>query len=250
MINRYAVINYLIQLGEDPLDQSRRVIEFTRNPEANEALNDIEHYPHLVLLGFLMDKHMSSARAWEIPYHIREAFNLPDYSVESFRKLGRNNLERVFISRNLHRYPSRMARVFHSALEHVNNAYGGDAGAVWDDEPSSATLIRRLLQFDGMTLRDARSAANILFRYFNVPLSDASNLDITPDSTVRRVFQRLGFIGRHTSPEELIYIARELNPEWPGVFDHACWDVAERVCKPRKPRCKRCELNPFCPKLT
>lgn len=248
MMNRAVIVNYLVRLGEAPLDEPRQEIEFTRIPEADKVLNDLEGYPHIFLLAFLMDKGMSGSRAWEIPYRIYEAFGLPGYELEEFRKLGRSNIERVFISRNLHRYPSRMARVFYFAMEHILTEYEGDAARLWNDEPSSATLVRRLMHLDGMSVRDARSAANILFRYFKVPLADAANLDITPDSHVRRLFQRFGFIGRRASAEDLIYAARELNPDYPGVFDHACWDLADRVCKPARPRCKRCELNPFCPK--
>jgi len=36
------------------------------------------------------------------------------------------------------------------------------------------------------------------------------------------VFQRLGFISRNASNEELIYSARELNPDYPGIFDLSC----------------------------
>ncbi len=249
MANRNAIINYLIKLGREPLTEPRKEIRFTPHPEVNAALNDLDAYPHLFLLGFLMDSGVDSARAWEIPYRVTRAFNLDGYAFDEFAKLSRDQLESAFIAENLHRYPSRMARRFHDAIRHLAENYNGNAARLWFDAPASATLVRRLIQFQGMGLRDARAAANILFRYFKIPLADARNLDITPDAFVKRMFRRFGFINRHGSDAELLYIARELYPTYPGIFDHPCWDIANRVCKAQRPLCGQCELQPYCPKI-
>lgn len=44
----------------------------------------------------------------------------------------------------------------------------------------------------------------------------------------------------------MIYIARELNPDFPGIFDLALWDLGRTLCRPAKPRCPECRLSELC----
>ncbi|MDH5751084.1 MAG: hypothetical protein OEZ59_01530 [Deltaproteobacteria bacterium] len=250
MSNREILISYLVKQGQEPLQRPRAEIAFTENEETNRVVNDLERNPHVFLLGYLMDRGIESALAWEIPTRLKNAFRWEGYDFANFAELNEKQLNNVFISLDLHRYPTRMAGVFFRAVNTVTEKFGGNAGNIWNDTPRSATLIRRLLHFEGMRGKFASSMANILFRYFKVPLEDTSHLDITPDSHVRRVFYRMGFINDPASEEEVVYCARELFPEYPGIFDHSCWDLAERVCKRGRPYCDRCELQPYCPKYS
>ena len=59
---------------------------------------------------------------------------------------------------------------------------------------------------------------------------------------------RLGFISKNASNDELVYYARELNPEYPGVFDLSVWQIGRNWCHPKKPDCGNCYLNKYCPK--
>jgi adenine-specific DNA glycosylase len=43
------------------------------------------------------------------------------------------------------------------------------------------------------------------------------------------------------------YKARELNPEYPGVFDLAAFEIGRAWCKARMPLCELCYMNPCCP---
>jgi endonuclease III len=72
---------------------------------------------------------------------------------------------------------------------------------------------------------------------------------VSPDTHVKRVFKRLGIISKDASDDELIYSARELNPEYPGIFDLSCWDIGRKWCKPKEPDCNNCELKVYCPKI-
>jgi len=248
MANRDVIVNYLIQQGRDPLHKPKAEISFTESAEANHVLNDLENHPHIFVLAYLMDRGMNSSSAWEIPTRIKNAFGWENHKFENYEALTRQQVDNAFVTLQLHRYPSRMAGIFFSGIRTIIKEYQGNAANLWNDTPRSATLVRRLLRFEGMGGKNARIMSNILFRYYKIPLADTSHLDITPDSDIRRMFQRFGFINRGASEEELIYCARELNPSYPGIFDHACWDLAERVCKRGTPKCKHCELNPFCPK--
>jgi len=93
-------------------------------------------------------------------------------------------------------------------------------------------------------------AANILVRDFKIPVSDKYSIDISPDRQVRRTFERLGLIQERASNEMLIYTARELNPDYPGIFDLAAWEIGRSWCHPRSPECGKCYMQECCPTAT
>ncbi|HKI97301.1 MAG TPA: iron-sulfur cluster loop [bacterium] len=249
MTNRGYIVQSLVRSGTEMLRAPRGSIKFSPKPRVNEVLNNIETYPHLFVLGIQMDRGIESALAWEVPFRVSEELGLKSYEFAEFCKPSIEDLVKVFIGTGLHRYPAKMARIFFNTLEHIAQDYDGDARRIWNDKPSSATLIKRFLQFDGMALRMAGRAANSLYRDFKVELSDATSLDISPEYFVRRVFQRTGFISRHSSDEELIYLARELHLKYPGVFDKPCQEIARTVCWKEKPQCRECQLNRACLKI-
>ncbi len=249
MSQRGYIVNTLVRNGSHALHAERGPIKFSPKPRVNEVLNDIGTYPHLFVLGIQMDRGIESALAWEVPFRVREELGLKSFDFAEFCKPTIEELVQVFIGTGLHRYPAKMARIFHNTLGHIEQAYDGEAQRIWNDKPSSATLIKRFLQFDGMALRMAAKAANSLYRDFKVGLSDATSLDVSPEYFVRRVFLRTGFISRQSSDEELIYLARELHLKYPGVFDKPCLDIVRTVCWPEKPNCRECRLNRGCLKI-
>ena len=249
MANRSYIVHALVRSGTEALEAPRNAIKFSPKPRVNEVLNDIGAHPHLFVLGLQMDRGIESALAWEVPFRVSEELGMKSLDFSEFRKPSLEELIKVFIGTGLHRYPAKMARIFYNTLEHIDQDYDGDAQRIWNDSPSSATLIKRFLQFDGMVLRMAAKAANSLYRDFKVELSDATSLDITPEFFVRRVFQRTGFISRQSSDEELIYLARELHLRYPGVFDKPCQDITRSVCRQERPNCRECPLNRACLKI-
>lgn len=133
-----------------------------------------------------------------------------------------------------------MAVVLFRAVRRIEDRYGGDASRIWSDRPTSATLVRRFLEFHGGGPKIATMAANILVREFHITLADHRYIDISADVQVCRVMSRLGFVEPEASPEVVVYAARDLNPDFPGIFDLALWDIGRTVCHPRGPECARC----------
>lgn len=249
MISRINVINYLVKTGKKSVSQGRRKINFTSDVGINKIMNDLDNHAHLFVLGMQMDRGIDAETAWTIPYRVSQELGLKGYEFEDLRAPSIEDLVKVFITNQLHRYPAKMARIFHNSLNHIEKYYGGSANQIWADRPSSAALIKRFLQFDGMGLRLASRAANKLYRDFKVELSDSSSLDITPEFYIRRVFKRAGFIGRNASDEELIYCARELHLKYPAIFDKPCEDIATTVCMLENPVCQKCPLENSCMKF-
>ena len=78
-------------------------------------------------------------------------------------------------------------------------------------------------------------------------MSDYYCIDISVDVQVRRTMTRLGLVNEGASQEELIYRARALHPEFPGLIDHPLWEIGRDWRRPTKPICTDCYLNQFCP---
>lgn len=226
--------------------------EFTGEAEPDALLQNIDQYPHLFVLGCIMDRQTSAKRAWIIPYRVStELLDGPEFS--GFLRLNLNQLQKSFgvdrANNRWHRFPDVMARCFYEGIQIIHKKYDGDASKIWKDTPRSATVVRRFLQFHGVGIKIATMATNILSRNFKRPMVDKTSIDVSPDIHVKRVLRRLGFISQNASSEELVYFARELNPEYPGIIDLPLWNIGSKWCKEKKPRCGECYLGKDCPKI-
>jgi len=246
MRNKDKIVKILIQKGEELLNQPYREIKFTKNQEADKLLNNLKELPHAFVLACVMDRQIKAERAWLIPYEISK--ELGSFKFPKLLRLNLSQIKKIFRGKNLHRFNEIMAENFYSAIQKIHRDYNDDALNIWRDEPSSATVVRRFLEFKGVGVKIATMATNILARDFKIPMKDYISIDISPDVHVKRVFKRLGFISKDASNDELIYSARELNLEYPGIFDLSCWYIGRNWCHPRNPECNDCYLNNYCPK--
>lgn len=241
------IADRFIQRAEELSAKPVESIDFTGHEGADQLLNDIHQHPHFFVLGCLMDQQIKAERAWMIPVIIsREIGNI---EFDAFIELKASWLHNIFYSKGLHRFNEKTARWFYSAIQHIRDVYEGDASQIWRDEPSSATIVRRFLRFEGIGLKIATMATNILARDFRIPMRDKISVDISPDVHAKRVFYRLGLSDVWDSEVDLIYAARELNPEYPGIFDFVVWDIGRQWCNKTIPECSRCYMNDLCPKI-
>ena len=239
--------NVLIKRGEELLAQPYRKIEFTGNSIADDLLNDLKNYPHAFVLACVMDRQIKAERAWLIPYKI--SGELGGFDLSTLLSVDVDRIKEIFVRKRLHRFNDDMSRYFSLAIKRIHNEYDDDASNIWIGKPGSATIVRRFLQFRGVGIKIATMAANILARDFKIPMADKLCIDISPDVQVKRVFTRLMLIDENATNEELIYCARELNPEYPGIFDVSAWEIGRNWCRPRNPSCKECYLESHCPKI-
>lgn len=192
-----------------------------------------------------MDTQIRSEKAWSIPYELKQ--RLGSFEFPFLSNLSLEDLKRVMeFPKPLHRFHNQRAKNLHAAMHRIKNTYCGNAAHIWADRPSSATIVRRFLEFDGIGQKIATMAVNILVRDFRIPVRDCYSIDISVDVQIRRVFSRMGFVSEDASPDYIIFRAREMNPEYPGIFDVVLWKVGRTVCRPKDPLCKSCDWSALC----
>lgn len=220
------LVRILRKKGEALFARPREATSFTGCDEADDFLNDIERYPHAFVLACVMDIRIEAERAWRIPYVISKEAGGREFS--KFLRLAPEKIKQVFVDQNLHIWNSKMSERFRLATKRTHEEYRDDASLIWKGNPRSGTVVRRFLQFEGVGVKIASMATNILARGFKIPMVDRNCIDISPDRHVRRVFYRLGLISDENNYDELLYCARELNPEYPGLFDLSVWQLGKQ----------------------
>jgi hypothetical protein len=221
-----ALISKLLLQGRRLLNAPRKPIDFkTDIPEAEILLNDIEKHPHMFVLGCVMDRQINYGRAWGIAYRVGE--KIGGFKFEKFRKLSRQETKKLFSKNKFHRFNDKMADCFFAAVRKIDEVYDGDASIIWNGRPASALVVRRFLEFEGIGVKIATMAANILVREFKIPMTDLHSIDISPDSRVTRFFKENGLLRMDATPAELIYLARELSPRFPGLLDWGAFIAGE-----------------------
>lgn len=215
-------IQQMLLKADQVMADRREAHDFeTGNQEAEQMLHDLKNTPHHFVLACVMDRQIRASRAWLIPYKI--GHEIGGFEFERYESLAVRDATALFGRGKYHRFNDMMARCFVSAVGRIRSEYDGDASKIWSGEPSCAAVIRRFLEFDGVGIKIATMATNILIRELGVELRDKSAIDISPDSQVMKYFIKQGLLRKEASIPELIYLARELSPDYPGRLDALAW---------------------------
>ena len=237
----------IVKIGLNQFKKLKREpINFTCDLKANKLLNDIENNPHAFVLACLMDRQIKAEKAWMIPQRVFETLQTHDFN--KLFEVKEEIYKTIFQQNKLHRFNNEMASIFFFALQDIKQKYKGISSKIWDKRPSSASVVYRFLEFKGCGIKIATMAANILTRQFKIEFSDYYSIDISPDVHIRRVLSRMGYVKHDPSPELVIYKARELHPEFPGIIDFSCWEIGRKWCRPTSPDCSNCIVNDECKK--
>ena len=239
-----AIRERLVERGKALFAAPRERLQFTGHVDADSLLNDLDRFPHAFVLACLMDRKIKAKRAWLIPYLIAEKLN--GFSMDVLRGLSPADVRRLMSEPEpLHRFVDLMSDLFRRAVHRIAGRYSGDASRIWADTPSSAEVVYRFLEFDGIGPKIASMAANSLAREFKIPFADYYSIDISADVHVRRVFERLGLCAPDATI--VVYKARALNPKFPGIMAMPSWEIGRTWCKPSRPLCASCYMNDLCP---
>jgi hypothetical protein len=195
-----------------------------------------------------MDRRIRAERAWMIPYEIGQ--RLGSFEFDELAQISERKWRGLMSKPTpLHCFPSKMASEAFLAIQRIGDIYNGDASRIWSNRPSSAAVVSRFLAFTGMGPKVSTMATNILARDFKVPMSDHYSIDISVDTHVDRVLQRLGIVPIGATKEQITYAARSINPEFPGILDFPAWEIGREWCKAKTPICNDCYMNDKCPKI-
>ncbi len=237
----------IVKIAKERFQSSKAYsVQFVDNAEANDLISNLKDYPHAFVLACLMDRQVKAERAWMIPFEIKNSIGTFDFN--DLLNISLDEYKTIFNDHKLHRFNDTMAGIFHLALVHLQNKYDGDASLIWEGNPSSAAVVYKFMEFKGSGPKISTMAANILARNFKVSFSDYYSIDISPDVHIIRVMKRMGFVPKDASNEMIVYKARELNPEFPGVIDFSCWEIGRIWCRPNDPICDECIVASECQK--
>ena len=219
--------------------------------EKEQLLKD---YPHIFVLGCVMDSQIKYERAWKIPLII--AKELSGKGFDLFLNKSEQWYINFFEQKKLHRFNESMAKAFYAALQRIHEKYNDNAALIWNDKPTSAELVCRFLEFDRVGIKIATMAANILSRDYKVPLKDYYAIEISPDIHVKRAMYRLGLLSQQKvakfssiDSNKVIYRAKSMNPEFPGIMDLAFWKIGEeKICTNTACNDEKCPFGKICKK--
>lgn len=235
----------LVRIAKERFDKiDGQIVHFTGNNQVDLFLNNLEKYPHAFVLACLMDRQIKAERAWKIPFRVSEKIGAK--KIDELATLTLNEYVNLFESEKLHRFNKTMAEIFYKAVQKISIDYNNDASEIWRNKPSSASVVFKFLEFKGSGIKISTMAANILARQFKIPFSDYYSIDISPDVHIKRVMQRIGYVPKNSDNDMIIYKARELNPEFPGIIDFSCWEIGRNWCRPNNPDCKNCIVRKDC----
>lgn len=241
------ISTHLILRGKELFDAKPRYVRFTKLGPADRLVNSIRKYPHAFVIACLLDKQLKAERAWMAPYEI--SVRLGSFEIQELARLSKTKWAHIMSKPTpLHRFPSKMGCEIYLAVRHIVENYGGNAARIWSGNPSSAAVVYRFLEFEGIGPKVATMATNILARDFKVPMSDYFSIDLSVDTHVKRVLQRMGLVRPDASNEQIVYAARAINPEFPGLLDFPLWEIGREWCKARTPNCGQCYVQRHCPK--
>ena len=218
---------------------------FTKNIDANKLLNDIENYPHAFVIACIMSRQIKAERAWIIPHELEN--RIGDFKFKTLLNLSEKKIIRYMTKpKSLHRFNTTMAKYCFAAIQHIKKKFKGNASNIWRGNLSSAEIVYRFLQFNGIGQKIATMATNILIRDFKIKVSDKYSVDISIDDIVPRVLKRVYGLSRKADSTELIFFARSINPDYPGILDIVTWKIGREWCKPKKPKCINCPVSKMC----
>ncbi len=239
-------INLLVDRGNTLQANPALPVAFTNDPVIDNYLNDLNDYPHFFVLAIVMDRQIKAEKAWKIPYFISKAIGKTDF--KSFAGITPEKIEEIFEENHLHPYNRVMAGYFYKAVQKIKYEYRNDASYIWRDNYSCDIVLQRFLEFEGVCTSSATLAVDILVKEFRIPMINKSCVDIAPDAAIRRVFTRIGFIEKNSTKREIIDCARELNPDFPGIFDLPVQEISQEWCRSNNPDCANCYLSLYCKK--
>lgn len=149
--------------------------------------------------------------------------------------------------KGLHRFYPQIAEYLKHSCLLLCNKYKGDPRLIWNSQRNAKKIEERLMEFHGMGQKKSSMTVNILATERGIRKIDKSGIDVSVDRHVRRVFVRTG-LSTSRSSKEIIEVARQLSPKYPGVLDGPAFCIGQEYCFPSSTDCQGCPLGKACKK--
>ena len=171
MENEISINHPLVLYAKKQWDAGNQKVHLIENDqEKKDLISPLGKFPHAYVLACIMDRQIKAENAWVIPWEISKKIGGFDFPL--LCKIPLEKLQDIFQEVSKHRFKENMAKYFYAAIQRIAKQYDGDARKIWNDTPPSGLLISRFLQFDGVGLKIATMATNILVRQFGVQLKE------------------------------------------------------------------------------
>lgn len=221
--------------------------------EAGALLLDLKNTPHAFVLAEIMSPQIRWDKAALIPYKVfialKRANLVHSFSIDDLAKVKLSTYQNIFDTERLHRF-KYMAEWFYLAVQRIKTAYNSNAAKIWSGKPASKEVIKRLRAFKGIGQKVSADIAKGLVTCFGIEFSDYHDIDIPLDVHVIRIMKKLGLVkfngDEAVFKNEILQKTRAWSPEFPAVFDYACWSVGRVYCKDNCSDCNNCPLKNIC----
>lgn len=210
------------------------------------------------LLGVLLDRTIKADRAWDAGQWISEAMGDESDPSVLWKTLATIEKRRLtgflrygYGGKAFHRNYKTFSRQLPEVASLILERYNGDPRKIWNNQRDIEDVRKRLEELPGIGPALSRMAVLILARNYGLlgGKKALAQLDIKPDVHVMRVFRRSGFIESEKDKDSAITIAKELSPGFPAELDAPAWEIGQKWCRPRHPRCGECPIGNGCPQL-
>jgi uncharacterized HhH-GPD family protein len=223
-----------------PVSAGPSALIFTPVAEADHL---VRTDPFAFLLGVVFDQGITAERAWEGPWLLQQ--RLGHLDPERLAQSPTDVQRAVAQPPSLHRYIEIVPGWIVLAAEKIWLEYGGDAAAIWSDNPTVDVLRARLEAFKGIGVKKSAMAVEMLERDLGVSIRGMDRSDIAYDVHLRRVFIRTGLAERDEIGH-MTEVARQIHPDRPGELDLPTWMIGREWCHPGVPDCPACVLDNVC----
>lgn len=176
--------------------------------------------PFELLVATILSAQCTDSRVNIVTKELFRNYFLPEH----FVMIDNEELESLIFSTG---YYKAKAKHIKAASKMILEEFGGNVPDNMDD----------LLKIPGV----GRKTANVILGHcFNIP-------GIVVDTHVSRISQKLGFVDTN-NPEKIEFKLMELIPknQW-VIFTHYFINLGRKVCTSRKPKCRICKINKYCP---
>lgn len=208
MTDKQKVVDKIIEYYEQVLKKNQA--KFCPNEEADRLVRE---NPVAFVFVVIMDQGAQAERMWEIPYYLKQIMGHLD--VNKIAIMSDEDLYVVFERLpKKPRYWKTAARRIRNASQQIVDRYDGNAENIWNDNPKAGDLQSRFDNFDGIGQKKASMATRILGMDLNKPIRSWSEIDVSVDEMIMRVFPRAG-LSRTKNVQEIVDSARRLNPSFP-----------------------------------